>query len=62
MRMAVLFLALLLLARCASVSDYSPETGSRSSYMGNQGGAGVQANLWSTDPGKGTVTNPKPSQ
>lgn len=62
MRLSVLFFALLLLARCSGVSDYSPETGSRSSLTGNQGGAGVQANLWSDDPSKKTMFNSGQSQ
>jgi hypothetical protein len=62
MRWALPIIALLLLTRCGGISDYTPETGSRSSYMGNQGGEGVQANLWSTDPSKQTITNQKPSQ
>jgi len=57
MRLALLFSTLLLLTRCGGVSDYNPDTGSRSSLTGNQGGAGVQANLWSNDPSKKTVTN-----
>jgi hypothetical protein len=57
MRLFFLLSSLLLLTHCSGVSDYSPDTGSRSSYTGNQGGAGVQANLWSDDPSKKTVTN-----
>lgn len=57
MRMALLFSTLLLLTHCAGVSDYSPETGSRSSYQGNQGGAGIQTSIWSNDPSKKTLTN-----
>jgi hypothetical protein len=57
MRLVLLLPALLLLTHCGGVSDYSPETGSRTSLTGNQGGAGVQANLWSDDPSKKTVTN-----
>jgi hypothetical protein len=52
MRLALLLSALLLLTRCAGVSDYSPETGSRSSLEGNEGGEGVQAAIWSNDPDK----------
>lgn len=62
MRRVLPFFALLLLTRCGGMSDYSPDTGSRSSLMGNQGGAGVQAPLWSDDPSKTTVTNQKPTQ
>ena len=50
-------IALLLLTRCGGISDYSPDTGSRSSLLGNQGGAGVQAPIWSDDPNKKTITN-----
>ena len=59
MAMRILFLlsVLLTLTRCAGISDYSPETGSRSSYMGNQGGAGVQGALWSNDPSHSTVAS-----
>ena len=39
------------------MSDYTPDTGSRSSLLGNQGGAGVQAPIWSDDPSKKTITN-----
>ncbi len=59
MRIAFLLSALFLLTRCGGVTDYSPDTGSRSSLLGNQGGAGVQAPIWSTDPNKTTVTNQK---
>ena len=55
-------LALLLLTRCSAVSDYDPNTGSNTSLMGNQGGAGVQAPIWSTDPNKSTVTHQNPTQ
>ena len=51
-----------LLTGCAGVSDYSPDTGSRTSLTGNQGGAGVQANLWSDDPSKQTLTHQGGSQ
>ena len=60
MRPVLLLFTLFLLTRCGGVSDYSPETGSNSSYMGNQGGAGVQAPIWSNDPGKQTITNQNP--
>jgi hypothetical protein len=49
--------AVILLANCGGVSDYTPETGSNSNLMGNQGGAGVQAPIWSDDPSKKTITN-----
>ncbi len=61
MRWVLPVFALLLLTRCGGVSDYSPDTGSRTSLMGNQGGAGVQAPIWSTDPEKKTITNQSPS-
>jgi hypothetical protein len=57
MRWAFLLIALVFLTRCGGVSDYSPDTGSRSSLLGNQGGAGVQAPIWSDDPSKTTITN-----
>jgi hypothetical protein len=44
------------------MTDYAPDTGSRSSLLGNQGGAGVQAPIWSDDPNKTTITNQKASQ
>ncbi len=62
MRWALPIIALFLLTRCGGMSDYSPDTGSRSSLLGNQGGAGVQAPLWSDDPSKQTITNQHPSQ
>jgi hypothetical protein len=61
MRLALLLSALALLTRCAGMSDYNPDTGSSSSQQGSQGGAGVQAPLWSTDPGKQTITNQNPT-
>jgi hypothetical protein len=60
MRLALLFFAVALVTGCGGVTDYTPDTGSRSSLLGNQGGAGVQAPIWSDDPGKTTVTNQKP--
>jgi hypothetical protein len=62
MRWALPFVAIFLLTRCGGMSDYSPDTGSRTSLQGDQGGAGVQAPLWSDDPGKKTVTNQNPAQ
>ena len=62
MRWALPVIAVLLLTRCGGMTDYSPETGSRSSLMGNQGGAGVQAPIWSDDASKKTITNQNPSQ
>ncbi len=57
MRWALPVIALLLLTRCGGMTDYTPDTGSKTSLMGNQGGAGVQAPIWSDDPGKKTLTN-----
>lgn len=57
MRWVLPVIAILLLAGCGAVTDYSPDTGSRSSLLGNQGGAGVQAPIWSTDSNKKTITN-----
>ncbi len=62
MRWALSVVALLLLTRCGGMSDYSPDTGSRTSLLGNQGGAGVQAPIWSDDPSKKTITNQNGSQ
>ncbi len=61
MRWAIPVIAVLVLTRCGGVSDYSPDTGSRTSLLGNQGGAGVQAPIWSTDSQKTTVTNQNPA-
>jgi hypothetical protein len=60
MRRVLPFCGLLLLARCGGMTDYTPDTGSRSSLLGNQGGTGVQAPIWSDDPGKKTITNQNP--
>jgi hypothetical protein len=59
MRWAFLTVVLSLLTGCANapITDYSPDTGSRSSLMGNQGGAGVQGAIWSNDPNKSTVSS-----
>jgi len=57
MRWALPIIVLLLLTRCGGMSDYSPDTGSNTSLIGNQGGAGLQAPIWSNDPGKKTMTN-----
>jgi hypothetical protein len=63
MRLAFLLSALFMLTRCGAISDYSPDKGaSPSSFQGTEGGAGVQAPLWSDDPGKKTITNQNPSQ
>jgi hypothetical protein len=62
MRWLLFIFALLLLTRCGGVSDYDPNTGSNSSYLGTQGGAGVQAPIWSDDPSKKTITNQSGSQ
>jgi len=61
-RIAFLLSALVMLTRCGAVSDYSPDKdASPSSFQGTQGGAGVQAPIWSDDPGKKTITNQKPT-
>ena len=60
MRTVLLLAALLLLTRCSSVSSYDASSGSPTSLTGNQGGAGVQAPLWSSDPAQKTVTNLNP--
>jgi len=60
MRWALPVAALLLLTRCGTLSDYDPNRGSDSSLQGSQGGGGVQAPIWSTDPEKKTVTNQHP--
>jgi hypothetical protein len=62
MRWILPIIALLFLTRCGGMTDYNPDTGSRSSLLDNQGGAGLQAPLWSNDPSKTTVTNQNPSQ
>lgn len=62
MRWMFSVVALFLLTGCGGISNYDANTGSNTSLMGNQGGAGVQAPIWSTDPNKTTVTNQKPSQ
>jgi len=60
MREAFLLSALFLLTRCAGMSDYSPETDSRTSLQGNDTGAGVQTSIWSNDPNKQTITDQHP--
>jgi hypothetical protein len=62
MRPALLLAALLLLTRCGTVSSYDASSGTPSSLTGDQAGAGVQAPLWSSDPGQKTVTNLNPGQ
>jgi hypothetical protein len=64
MRRVLPFLALLLLVRCTSsgMSDYNPDPGSRSNLNSDQGGAGLQAPIWSDDPNKKTLTNQNSSQ
>ncbi len=59
MRWALPFLALLLLTRCTNsgMLDYNPDPGNASNLNSNQGGAGLQAPIWSDDPGKKTLTN-----
>jgi hypothetical protein len=61
MRQILLLSALLLLTRCGSISQYDADRGSPTSNTGNQGGAGVQTSIWSTDPGKKTITNQNPN-
>ena len=59
MRPVLLFAALVLLTRCSSMSSYDANSDqSNSSLIGSQGGGGVQAPIWSTDPDKNTVTKP----
>jgi len=60
MRLILLLSALLFLTRCGTVSDYNADSGSPSSLLGNQGGAGVQTSIWSNDPSKKTVSNQNP--
>lgn len=63
MRHALLLSALLLLTHCGTVTDYQPDKDAPpSSYLGTQGGAGVQTSIWSDDPSKKTITNQKPQQ
>jgi len=63
MRWVYLVVTLLLLTRCSSLSSYDATANqSNSSLQGSQGGGGVQAPFWSTDPNKTTVTNQNPSQ
>jgi hypothetical protein len=63
MRLALLFVALLVLTHCSSVSQYDANSDhSNSSLIGSQGGAGVQAPIWSDDPSKKTVTNQNAGQ
>ncbi len=65
MRWGLMVFALLLLVRCTGLgmSDYNPDPGSASNITTNQGGAGLQAPIWSDDPSKKTLTNQQnPSQ
>jgi hypothetical protein len=62
MRSALSIVALFLLTRCSSFSDYDPNTGSNTSLLGNQGTSGVQTSIWSDDPNKATIVNQRPSQ
>ena len=59
MRWGFIIATLLLLVRCTSMgmSDYNPDPGSASSLNTSQGGAGLQAPIWSDDPSKKTLTN-----
>ncbi len=65
MRWGLIIATLLLLVRCTNMgmSDYNPDPGSASNLNSDQGGAGLQAPIWSDDPGKKTLTNQQsPSQ
>jgi hypothetical protein len=63
MRLVFLLATLVFLTRCSSMSSYDANSDqSNSSLIGSQGGGGVQAPFWSTDPNKTTVTNQNPSQ
>ncbi|HUB67653.1 MAG TPA: hypothetical protein VL981_09230 [Candidatus Methylacidiphilales bacterium] len=63
MRTAFLLLAALWgLAGCSSMSSYDASSGAPTSQTGIQGGAGVQAPLWSSDPSQKTITNLNPGQ
>ena len=59
MRWLLPIFAVLVLTRCtgAGMSDYNPDPGSASNLNSDQGGAGLQAPIWSDDPGKKTLTN-----
>ena len=62
MRPTLLLATLLLLTHCGTVSQQDTNTNSPTSLTGNQGGAGVQAPIWSSDPGQKTITNLHPGQ
>ncbi len=64
MRRVLPFAALFLLVRCTSagMSDYNPDPGPGSNITTDQGGAGLQAPIWSDDPNKKTLTNRSTSQ
>jgi hypothetical protein len=65
MRWGLMVFALLLLVRCTNsgMSTYNPDPGSASNINSDQGGAGLQAPIWSDDPNKKTLTNQQnPSQ
>jgi hypothetical protein len=59
MRWVLSFAAVLLLVRCTSsgMGTYNPDPGSASNLNSDQGGAGLQAPIWSDDPSKKTLTN-----
>ena len=59
MRWVLAIAAVLLLARCTSsgMGTYNPDPGSATSNLSDQGGAGLQAPIWSDDPNKKTLTN-----
>ena len=59
MRWGLLIFTLLLLVRCTDMgmSTYNPDPGSASNLNTSQGGAGLQAPIWSDDPSKKTLTH-----
>jgi len=59
MRWGLIFATLLMLAGCtdSGMSTYNPDPGSASNLDTTQGGAGLQAPIWSDDPSKKTLTN-----
>jgi hypothetical protein len=59
MRLVLILASLLLLTRCGTLSPYDASRGSVTSQTGGDGGAGVQAPLWSSDPGQKTILNQK---
>jgi hypothetical protein len=59
MRWVLPIAAVLLLARCTSsgMGTYNPDPGTPTSNLSDQGGAGLQAPIWSDDPSKKTLTH-----